>query len=111
MRRPLESAHATDTVYTRAFDIAAGYPWPANYGERVLANEFSARWTGRELELARDPATRAQFARGAKRGDPALLPINAGQGVGEVRNIRPVSDVIHELASGAAALLARTDSS
>lgn len=110
-RRRIVAAHATDTVYTRAFDVAAGYPWPTQYGERVLANEFSARWTGREPELAQDPTARAQFARAAKRGDPALLPINAGQGVAEVRDIRPAADVIHELASGAAALLARSDCS
>jgi hypothetical protein len=108
-RRRIVAAHTSDTVYTRAFDTAAGYPWPAHHGERALANEFSARWTGREfVELARDRAAREEFARAAERGDHALVPINAGRGVGEVREIRPAADVIRELARGAAALLRRS---
>ena len=104
-RQRILQAGAGDTVYTRAFDVAAGYPWPARYGERVLANEFSARWTGHEAELALDHAAREEFAHAAESGDLAMLPINAGQGVGEIHKIHPAADILDELATGAAALL------
>ncbi len=104
-RRQILAASERDTVYTSAFDVAAGYPWPARYGERVLANEFSKRWTGREHELPDDPAAREEFARASELDDHAVLPINAGQGVGEIHDIRPAADIIRQLSAGAATLL------
>jgi nitronate monooxygenase len=104
-RRRIVAASERDTVYTRAFDVAAGYPWPARYGERVLANEFSKSWTGREHELAGDLAAREEFARARELDDHAVLPINAGLGVGEIHDIRPAADVIRQLGAGAATLL------
>ena len=47
-RQALLRASGADTVITSAFDAALGYPWPSEYPERVLRNEFTARWTGHE---------------------------------------------------------------
>lgn len=41
-RRALLAARDTDTVLTRDFDIAAGYPWPEHLPERVLRNEITS---------------------------------------------------------------------
>jgi nitronate monooxygenase len=40
-----------DTVFTRAYDIASGLPWPAGIGERVRRDEFTEEWADREAEL------------------------------------------------------------
>jgi len=104
-RRRIVAATEHDTVYTRAFDVAAGYQWPTRYGERVLANEFSKRWTGREHELADDLVAREEFARATELDDPAVLPINAGEGVGQIHGIRPAADIIRQLSADAATLL------
>ncbi len=87
-----------------SFRCRGGYPWPGQYGERVLASEFSQRWTDREPELARDLASRHGLARAGELDDHAVLPINAGQGVGEIHDVRPAADVIRRLSAGAAAL-------
>ena len=53
-REVMIAADGTDTVVTRAFDIALGYPWPAWIPERVIGNEFTDARDGREHELAAD---------------------------------------------------------
>ncbi|MGO9752124.1 MAG: hypothetical protein ACLP22_11585 [Solirubrobacteraceae bacterium] len=73
--------------------------------QRVLANEFSKRWTGCKHELAGDLDARQEFLRAGELDDHAVLPINAGQGVGEIHDVRPAADVIRQLSAGAATLL------
>ncbi|RUP02987.1 MAG: nitronate monooxygenase [Mycobacterium sp.] len=96
-RQALIDAAATDTQVTRVFDVAAGLPWPQRFPSRVLADEFVARWTGREEALARDPAACAG----------PLTPVDAGQGVGMIRDDASVAEVIEALCSGARRLLTR----
>jgi nitronate monooxygenase len=95
-RERMIAATGSETVYTRDFDIAAGYPWPVLYGERVLANDFSRRWATREGETDSDRG-RAELAAAQECGDYSVLPINAGQGVGFVREVQPVAEVIRQL--------------
>lgn len=95
-RRALIAAAATDTRITRVFDVAAGLPWPERFPSRVLADEFVTRWTGSEEALAADPVACAA----------PLAPVDAGQGVGMVRNDATVGEVIKAMCSGASTLLA-----
>ncbi len=53
-RQALLRASGADTVVTRVFDVALGYPWPPEYPERVLRNEFTDRWTGDDVQPAAD---------------------------------------------------------
>lgn len=96
-RQALIAAAATDTRVTRVFDVAAGLPWPQRFPSRVLTDEFVTRWTGREEELATDPAA----------GAGPVAPVDAGQGVGMIRDDATVADVIEALSVGAQSLLAR----
>lgn len=106
-RHALFEATETDTVTTRVFDIAQGYPWPEHLPERVLRNGFSERWTGHEGDLAAAEVTRAEFGAALAAGDPRQAPVNAGQGVGKLRAIQPAAQVIAELCADAHTLLAR----
>ncbi|KZS59352.1 2-nitropropane dioxygenase [Mycobacterium kansasii] len=106
-RRALIAARETDTRVSRVFDVAAGLPWPERYPSRVLANDFVAQWTGREDELAADPDARARVAAAVAAEDPQVLPVDAGQGVGMIRDDAPVGEVIAQMCSGAEGLLAR----
>lgn len=105
-RAALVDATAEDTVVTRVFDVALGYPWPAQFPERVLRNDFLARWEGREEALAADPAAGPSLREARARGDAGAVHVDAGQGVGAVTGSRPAADVVAGLRSGAAALLA-----
>jgi nitronate monooxygenase len=98
-------AEATDTVTTRVFDVALGYPWPSAFPERVLRNEFSARWSGREDELACDEHERHALESAIDHGDDQIAHVDAGQGVGQVSEIRSAAQVMGGLTSGATRLL------
>ncbi|MFV0494350.1 NAD(P)H-dependent flavin oxidoreductase [Mycobacterium sp.] len=108
-RRALIEAAGTDTRVTRVFDVAAGLPWPQRYPSRVVSNEFADRWTGREHELAGDAGARAELAAVSGRDitvdDLRVAPVDAGQGVGMIRDDAGVADVIAAMCSGARQLL------
>ena len=98
-------ASGGDTVVTSAFDIALGYSWPPQYPERVLRNDFTDRWTGHEEQLAVDCDARAALAGGISTGDPALVPVNAGQGVGSLVEARSPAHIIEQICLDASSLL------
>ncbi|CAG6877809.1 nitronate monooxygenase [Mycobacterium avium subsp. paratuberculosis] len=104
-RRALVEAAETDTAVTRAFDVAKGLPWPARFPSRVLANDFVERWTGREETL--DAGACEELAAAIAAGDCRVAPVDAGQGVGMIRNDATVAEVIDEMCSGAEQLLSR----
>jgi nitronate monooxygenase len=104
-RDALVRAAETDTVTTRVFDVLLGYPWPDRFPERVLRNEFSERWSGREEALASDSDARAAFTVAFTAGDRRIAHVDAGQGVGLLRGVRPAGEVVQRLSAGAAALL------
>src|SRR3954470_10903920 len=45
------SSDGGDTVFTRAYDLASGLPWPEGIGERVRRDSFTDEWIEREAEL------------------------------------------------------------
>src|SRR6516225_10097806 len=102
-RRALIAARATDTAITRVFDVAQGLPWPARFPSRVLANDFVARWTGREDAL--DPPARDELAAAVAADDMRIAPVDAGQGVGMINDDASVGEVIEQMCTGAQRLL------
>ena len=97
-----------DTVFTRAYDIVSGLPWPSGIGERVRRNRFTDEWAEREGELR---SRRDEFA-----GDPGSNPFSGkpdpdtdsvlyGQGSGSVTAIRPAADVLRSICSDAEVIL------
>lgn len=104
-RRALVTATETDTAVTRVFDVAKGLPWPARFPSRVLANDFVEHWTGHEETL--DAGACDELAAAIAAGDCRIAPVDAGQGVGMIRNDASVADVIDEMCTGAEELLSR----
>ena len=100
-------ANETDTVYTRSVDAAMGYAWPTQFGERVLRNRFTQRWSGDEKRLVDDDRARAVLSRARDEGDFDLAEIDAGQGVGLLSNTRSAEEIVHGFTNGAAELLGR----
>lgn len=95
-KKRVVSAGDGDTIYTRAFDVGLGLDWPAEFGGRALANEYSDRWHGHEDELT--------DSKSPPEGDDA--PVWAGQAVSLVTRLQTVAEVIAEL-RGAEDLLRR----
>jgi nitronate monooxygenase len=103
-RQALIAARSTDTAITRAFDVAKGLPWPARFPARVLTNDFVARWTGNEDAL--DAPACDELAAAIAADDRSIAPVDAGQGVGMIRDDASVAEVIDGMCAGAQRLLA-----
>ena len=92
-----------DTVWTRAYDILDGLPWPEGIGERVRANHFTERWNGQEdvLRAQRDTVERPTGA------DLDERDILYGQSAALVDAVKPAAEVVRDIVSGAESFLAR----
>lgn len=104
-RARVRAAKDTGTVYGRVFDIAQRIGWPPEFGGRALANDFTARWAGREAELAGDEQARAELSAARQRADYDTAYIYAGQGAGLVTEERSATALVADLAAGAERLL------
>lgn len=104
-RNLLLGAAGEQTVTTRVFDVALEYPWPATLPERVVRNEFVDRFDGHE-DLV-DADARSALAAATAAEDYRIAPVNAGQGVGMVRESRSAAEVIERLCIDAERLLRR----
>ena len=104
-RSALVAASATDTVITRMFDVALGYPWPDRFPERVIRSEFWERWAGRENALKTDLGELSEFVAARTLGAHGAAHVDAGQGVGGITESRSASAVVEQLRSGAIDLL------
>ncbi len=95
-------ADAADTVYTSAFDVAMRLPWPSVYGGRLVHNDFTRQWAGREGDLAGEVAAGDEITDrvvGAWRGgDVSVAPVYAGQSAGLVTGPRTAAEVMASLA-------------
>ena len=78
-----------DTVFTRAYDIASGLPWPAPVGERVQRDAFTDQWADREQELRAQPV------------QPSTEAVLYGQSAGSVREVRPAADIVRSIVDDA----------
>lgn len=102
-RQVLVDAHADDTLNTRVFDVALGYPWPENLPERVVRNAFSEAWGGRTP----DDEARAQLLDAIAADDFRVAPVNAGQGVGDIAAVESAATLIARLCADARDALAK----
>jgi len=99
-------ANADDTVLTRAYDVANASPFPKDIGDRVLRNEFTAAWHGRdeEVESRRDQLAK-EITTAVQACDPDLAPIRAGNAAGMIGAVEPAGDIIHRVVAEADAIL------
>ncbi|MEY2476699.1 MAG: nitronate monooxygenase [Actinomycetota bacterium] len=105
-KRLIVESDGGDTVFTRAYDIASGLPWPAAIGERVRRNRFTDSWAEREAELrAHPPAPPSRANPFEHPPDPATDAVLYGQGAGSVTAVRPAGEVLRNICDEAEAIL------
>ena len=92
-RQALRTATGEDTLLTNVFDQAMGYAWPTEIPERVVANRFTARWHDPRQPFDRELAE-AELRAATARDDPAEQSVNAGVGVGGLRDELSAAEVV-----------------
>jgi nitronate monooxygenase len=88
-------ASGGDTERSRVLDIARRSAWPHRYTARTLRNEFLDRWLDKEDQLREDEPALDAYSAAAARGDPAVLPIWAGEGIDLITEIASATDLVH----------------
>jgi nitronate monooxygenase len=83
-----------DTVFTRAYDIASGLPWPPSIGERVRRDAFTDEWAEREAELRRMQVDA-----------PPDAPVLYGQSARSVGSVVAAAEVVRRVSDDAEELL------
>jgi nitronate monooxygenase len=104
-RERIVQAQETDTILTRAFDVAQGLAWPPQYRGRALRNRFTDRWHAHIDELPQANEARQQLAAAIANKNYDLASIYAGQAVGLVTRQHSAGEVIQYLGEGAERLL------
>jgi nitronate monooxygenase len=101
------AASGDATIRSILFDIARRNVWPAPYTGRVLRNEFSEKWRGREAELMQHQgAEAARYDKARNDGDYDTAAVIAGECVDMIVDIPPAAQVVERIAKEASALLA-----
>jgi nitronate monooxygenase len=99
-KRLIVESDGADTVYTHAYNIVSGYPWPPGIGERVRRNRFTEEWADREAELRTKreqvAATRIGFS-AISDEDVATREVLYGQSARFVTAVRPVAEVMRSI--------------
>ena len=101
------AASGDKTIRSILFDIARRNVWPAPYTGRVLRNEFSERWRGREAELMQHQADEAaRYDKARDTGDFDTAAVIAGEAVDMISDIPPAREVVERMVKEASARLA-----
>jgi nitronate monooxygenase len=105
MKAATLAAGGDQTEQTRVFDVVRGAPWPAIYPGRALRNAFSARWNGREEELALDQKQQEPAYLSTAADDFSTRVVWAGEGVDLINDIPSASDIIERVIAEAVSVL------
>jgi nitronate monooxygenase len=99
-------AGTDDTVLTKVYDLTLGFPFPPTIGDRVLRNDFTAEWHGRNEEVAaQSEALRGQVIAAMKAGNAGIAAVRAGNAVGLIHHIEPAGDIVRQVVAEAGQIL------
>ena len=102
----LTRAVGDDTLRTRVFDTVREIDWPDGYSGRAIANAFTARWHGKDADLARQLGEVRDVWWTAQRSqDLSQAVVFAGEGLDLIRDIQPAGDIVRRIAGDAEHLL------
>ena len=104
-RMRIVQAQETDTLVTRAFDVAQGLSWPEQYPGRALRNRFTDEWDSKIDALPQANEARQLLAEAVASKNYDLAYIYAGEAVGLVMREQPAAEVIRHLGDAAEQLL------
>jgi len=98
-----------DTLRTSSTDIVRERYWPDRFDIRVVRNDFTDRWHGKEDELrANRPPETQRVYQAIATGDPALAPIIAGEALGLIESVETAESIVSRMVHEAADVLRST---
>jgi nitronate monooxygenase len=99
-------AGTDDTVLTKIYDLTLDYPFPSTVGDRVLRNDYTATWHGRDDEVvAHRQELRERVIAAMKEGNPQIAAVRAGNAVGLIHGIESAGDILRQTVAEAERIL------
>lgn len=106
IKQRVVEAGADDALLTRVYDLATSAPFPQGIADRVLRNDFTARWHGHEEEVeTRRETLSAQIAAATASDDVRTAPARAGNAAGLIQELAPAGEIVRRLAGDAERIL------
>lgn len=106
LKQRVIQAGTDDTILTKAYDLAMRSAFPADIGDRVIRNNYTAEWHGRDTEVAgASDELRAKVTAAVQAKDASLAPVRAGNAVGLFSTIEPAGDILRRIVEEAEAIL------
>ena len=99
-------AETDDTILTKVYDLVSDAPFPLEVGDRVIRNNFTDAWHGRETEMmARQTELREEVATASAAGDVTTAPVRAGAASGLIGSIDSAGNILRHIVSEAEEVL------
>jgi len=99
-------AGTDDTVLTKVYDLTLESPFPRDVGDRVLRNDYTASWHGRNDEvIVHREELRAQVVTAMREGNARIAAVRAGNAVGMIHEIKPAAEIVREIVTEAERIL------
>lgn len=106
-KRGLVTAEGDRTMRTTVPDMIRGPEWPRGYDGRMVANEATARWHGRENALRDNlDLERQRYAEAAARDDYNLKTLWAGESVDMIHDVEDAATLVARIVGEAVDTLA-----
>jgi nitronate monooxygenase len=97
-RRIVECNGGEETIRGILFDMARDNVWPAPYSGRVLRNQFSEKWLGRERELLQHLHVETpRYAEARENGQYDTAAVIAGESAGLIHDVLPAKAIVGDL--------------
>jgi nitronate monooxygenase len=104
-RRAVE-ASTDDTILTKVYDLTFDAPFPEDIGDRVIRNDFTARWHGREEEVvAHREELKEQLDTAKQAGNARIFRVQVGNAIGLIASVEPAGEIVRQIIEEAEAIL------
>lgn len=101
------NASGDETLRTTVPDIARQMNWPVGFTARIAQNNFTRRWHGREDALKQNLSEEGpKYLKAFAKGDPEDTAVWFGEAAGMINQIESAEEIVENIASQAARLLA-----
>jgi nitronate monooxygenase len=99
-------ASTDDTVLTKAYDLTLNAPFPKDIGDRVLSNDFTSIWHGRDEEVvAHREELRKKLLTAEDSEDAKIARVQVGNAMGLISSVEPAADIVRRIIEEADAIL------
>lgn len=105
-KQRMVEAGTDDTVLTKIYDLTLNFPFPSDIGDRVIRNDYTNIWHGRNAEVvAHREELRPQVVEAMQQGNARVAAVRAGNAVGLIRTIEPAGEIVRQIVIEAERLL------